>query len=102
MTDFIWNDEAQGLFADLMRSGPPSSMVDSAGRAVRRCAERQAHDRHSATVEVGDVAAGCLRVAPPAFKPNVVARLARYGIHVELAPRDQPRPVEVRSSEVPA
>jgi hypothetical protein len=97
MTDFTWDDEAQGLFTDLMRSGPPSSLVESASRAVRRCAERQAQDRQSGTVQVRDVAAGCLRVAPPAFKPNVVANLAQRGIYIELSGHDQLLSTELRA-----
>jgi hypothetical protein len=75
-----WETEARSLFTDLMRSGPPAALAESASQAVKRCAERLARARQSPIVEISDVAAGCLRVAPPAFKPSVLANLGRRGI----------------------
>ena len=88
MAEMTWETEARSLFTDLMRSGPPPALAESASQAVKRCAERLARARQSPVVEIGDVAAGCLRVAPPAFKPSVLANLGRRGIALPATPGD--------------
>jgi hypothetical protein len=85
MSEFSWSPEALALFQDLMQTGPPAAFVDSATRAVWGAAQNTARNRGAETVEMADVAAGCLRVAPPAFRPNVIENLRRRGIDVEQA-----------------
>lgn len=80
MSDLSWSPKALELFQDLMETGPPAAFKESATRAVWGAAMNVARRRGGETVEEIDVASGCLRVAPPVFRPNVVANLERRGI----------------------
>ncbi|MGL3107230.1 class I SAM-dependent methyltransferase [Bradyrhizobium sp. BR 1432] len=86
MSELSWSPKALTLFQDLMESGPPAAFKESATRAVWGAAMNAARRRGGKTVEEADVASGCLRVAPPAFRPNVVANLERRGVLAEQVP----------------
>ena len=82
MGDVDWERGALTLFLELMHTGPPPAFRESAEKAVRMEAERNARSRRSDTVEIEDVAGACLRVAPPVFRPNVIQNLSGRGIVV--------------------
>jgi hypothetical protein len=96
MCELPWRVEALELFQDLMQTGPPATFQEKATRAIRNAALNVARARDAAVVDVQDVALACLRIAPPAFRPNVIDNLARRGIDVGGAPAAAHRAVTSR------
>ena len=86
MVELSWDADALAFFESLMQNGPPAAFVESATRAVQAAATKGARERNAGRVEIIDVAEACLRVAPPAFRPNGVAKLQQRGIvlHQEI------------------
>lgn len=74
-----WSPAASALFEELMGKGPPEAFREAATRGVHRESERVARQRGCRRVEAEHVALSCLAVAPPVFRPNILADLAARG-----------------------